>query len=144
MTTASSSVTWLRPEYEGREDELINLAEGAHLAGVSRSAVSNWASGHSNFPCLVLLTGIDKKRNKFVVREEFIDFARAERAKPRKPPADYKPRRRSIEIRADEVEHYTQQVVRLTELVPRHSVPSPLRGAGSAQRSSDSAKPASR
>lgn len=44
------AVTWLRPEYQGRENELTTLAGGARLVGVTRSAISNWAARHSNFP----------------------------------------------------------------------------------------------
>lgn len=39
--SASGLVVWLRLEFQGREDELITLAEGADLVGVTRSAVSN-------------------------------------------------------------------------------------------------------
>ncbi len=77
------SVAWLRPEYKGREDELINLAAGAALVGVSRSAVSNWAKRHSNFPKIALLTGIGDRRTKYVPRSEFLDFARVQLNKKR-------------------------------------------------------------
>ncbi|KUL23190.1 hypothetical protein ADL12_39615 [Streptomyces regalis] len=113
-------MTWLRPEYKGREEELITLADGARLVGVSRSAVSNWAARHANFPRLVLLTGPLTKRVKYVVREELVDFARAQRNKPRKTASTHQPRRPAVELRAGEVQHYTQQVARLTELVDRH------------------------
>ncbi|MGX1668659.1 hypothetical protein [Streptomyces sp. NPDC055400] len=113
------AVTWLRPEYEGREDELITLADGARLVGVTRSTVSNWAARHTGFPRLVLLTGPLNKRSKYVVREELVDFARHQRNKPRKPLSEHKPRRPTAELRAGEVEHYTQQVARLTELIDR-------------------------
>ncbi|MEN8649168.1 hypothetical protein ABCR94_00575 [Streptomyces sp. 21So2-11] len=114
------AVTWLRPEYEGHEDALVTLADGARLVGVSRSAVSNWAKRHTDFPRLVLLTGPLSKRIKYVVREELVDFARTQRNKTRKPPGGYKPRRPTVELRADAVTHYTQQVARLAELVTRH------------------------
>ncbi|MFD3667227.1 hypothetical protein [Streptomyces sp. NPDC058672] len=114
------AVTWLRPEFQGREDELITLADGARLVGVTRSTVSNWAARHGNFPHLVLLTGPLNKRTKYVVREELVDFARHQRNKARKPLSEHKPRRPTVELRAGEVEHYTQQVARLTELIDRH------------------------
>ncbi|UQA93661.1 hypothetical protein [Streptomyces halobius] len=114
------AVTWLRPEYIGREDELITLADGARLVGVSRSAVSNWAKRHANFPRLALLTGPLSKRVKYVVREELLTFARIQLNKTRKDPGSHKPRRPAVELRAGEVQHFTQQVNRLTELVDRH------------------------
>lgn len=43
---------WLRPEFQGRDDELANLANGADLVGVGRAAVSNRAKGHHDFPKL--------------------------------------------------------------------------------------------
>ncbi|MEV0373548.1 hypothetical protein AB0I10_27670 [Streptomyces sp. NPDC050636] len=116
-----SSVTWLRPEFVDREDELINLAAGADLVGVSRSAVSNWAARHANFPKIALLTGIGKRRNKYVPREEFLTFARTQLAKQRKAPTQTAPRRPSAEIHAERVEHYQRQVERLTEREAKHA-----------------------
>ncbi|MGB8946935.1 MAG: hypothetical protein WCD21_42875 [Streptomyces sp.] len=114
------AVTWLRPEYEGRDVELITLADGARLVGVSRTTVSNWAARHANFPRLVLLTGPLHKRTKYIAREELVDFARRQRNKPRTTTTARQPRRPAVELRAGEVEHYAQQVVRLTELADRH------------------------
>lgn len=114
------AVTWLRPEFQGREDELITLADGARLVGVSRTTVSNWAARHANFPRLVLLTGPLNKRTKYLVREELVGFARHQRNKPRSTTTARQPRRAAVELRAGEVEHYTLQVARLTELVDRH------------------------
>ncbi|MFE4869590.1 hypothetical protein [Streptomyces sp. NPDC056682] len=113
-------ITWLRPEFKGREDELITLSAAANLAGVSRSAVSNWAKRHKSFPPLALLTGPPSKQVKWVVREEFLNFARVQLGKPRggiRPPTAQRP---TITLRANEVTHYTQQVKRLTELITRH------------------------
>ncbi len=60
-----SAITWHRPEYKGRDDELIGLAEVAALAGVSRAAVSNWRRRH-DFPQPAMSAG----RTVWVVRAE--------------------------------------------------------------------------
>ncbi|MEW1926391.1 hypothetical protein [Streptomyces sp. NPDC088360] len=52
---AGDGVVWLRPEYQGRQSELVTLADGARLVGVTKSAISNWRNRHANFPALVLL-----------------------------------------------------------------------------------------
>jgi predicted DNA-binding transcriptional regulator AlpA len=60
-----SAITWHRPEYKGREDELVGLAQIAALAGVSRAAVSNWRRRH-DFPQPAMTAG----RTVWVVRTE--------------------------------------------------------------------------
>ncbi|CAK7284921.1 hypothetical protein [Streptomyces misionensis] len=115
------AVTWLRPEYKGREDELINLAAGAALVGVSRSAVSNWAKRHANFPKIALLTGIGDRRVKYVPRSEFLDFARAQLNKKRGPSGPPAPRRPAATLRAEEIEHSQRQIARLMELEARQA-----------------------
>ncbi|WP_330340194.1 hypothetical protein OG968_24355 [Streptomyces althioticus] len=115
----SQAVTWLRPEYKGREDELINLAAGAALVGVSRSAVSNWAKRHSNFPKIALLTGIGDRRVKYVPRAEFLDFARAQLSKKPAPNRPAAPRRSAATLRAEEIAYSERQIARLEELEAR-------------------------
>ncbi|WP_275560789.1 hypothetical protein [Streptomyces sp. 5-6(2022)] len=115
----SKAVTWLRPEYKGREDELINLAAGAALVGVSRSAVSNWAKRHSNFPKIALLTGIGDRRVKYVPRAEFLDFARVQLSKKRGPNRPAAPRRSATKLRAEEIAYSERQIARLEELEAR-------------------------
>lgn len=60
-----SDITWCRPEYQGKEDQLVNLAGVATLAGVTRAAVSNWRRRH-DFPAPVMTAG----RTVWVVRTE--------------------------------------------------------------------------
>jgi transcriptional regulator with XRE-family HTH domain len=115
------AVTWLRPEYKGREDELVNLAAGAALVGVSRSAVSNWAKRHSNFPKIALLAGIGDRRVKYVPRSEFLEFARAQLSKKRTSGRRSAPRRPTVLLRADEIAHSERQIARLTELESRQA-----------------------
>ncbi|MBY8884825.1 hypothetical protein K7472_08190 [Streptomyces sp. PTM05] len=115
------SISWLRPEYKGREDELINLAAGADLVGVTRSAVSNWTKRHAHFPKVALLTGIGDRRNKYVPRDEFLAFAHAQLTKKRTSTGRSTPRRPTTAIRAAEVAHSERQIVRLTELETRQA-----------------------
>ncbi|MFI6700303.1 hypothetical protein ACIBJC_15220 [Streptomyces sp. NPDC050509] len=111
----TASVVWLRPEYQNRQDELVTLADGADLVGVTRSAVSNWAKRHGNFPKIVLLAGPPRKRTKWVVRGEFLDFARVQRNKPPGPQGGTRrPHRPSTQIAADQAAHYERVVRTLT------------------------------
>ncbi|GAA1920056.1 hypothetical protein [Streptantibioticus ferralitis] len=116
------SVTWLRPEYKGREEELVSLAAGASLVGISRSAVSNWAKRHANFPKIALLTGLGDRRMKYVPRSEFLAFARTQlNKKPGGPSGPAAPRRSAATIRAAEIAHAQRQIARLTELEARQA-----------------------
>lgn len=76
---------WLRPEFQGRRDELIMLSEGARMVGVTRAAVSNWAARHRGFPRIALLSGTPAHRLKYVPRQEFLAFAQRQLAKTRGP-----------------------------------------------------------
>jgi predicted DNA-binding transcriptional regulator AlpA len=60
-----SDITWHRPEYQGKDDQLVSLASVATLAGVTRAAVSNWRRRH-DFPKPVMTAG----RTVWVVRAE--------------------------------------------------------------------------
>lgn len=51
-----SDITWHRPEYQGKEDQLISLSGIAAIAGVTRAAVSNWRRRH-DFPAPVMTAG---------------------------------------------------------------------------------------
>ncbi|MBT2366208.1 hypothetical protein J7E88_13030 [Streptomyces sp. ISL-10] len=115
------SITWLRPEFKGREDELVNLAAGADLVGVTRSAVSNWAKRHANFPRIALLTGIGDRRMKYVPRDEFIAFALTQLNKKRTPARKPASRRPTTRLRADEIAHSERQIARLIELEARQA-----------------------
>ncbi|MGW4042967.1 hypothetical protein [Streptomyces sp. NPDC004721] len=117
----TEAVVWLRPEYQGREDELIHLAAAADLVGVTRSALSNWASRHSNFPKIVRLVGPRERRTKWVAREEFLTFARAQLNKPRGPNKPSAPARPRAEILADRITHHEAQIKRLAELETKHA-----------------------
>lgn len=48
-------IIWHRPEYYGRQDELINATDIARLAGASRSTVDNWRTKYRDtFPPVVM------------------------------------------------------------------------------------------
>ncbi|MER7814531.1 hypothetical protein [Streptomyces sp. NPDC096153] len=110
MTTP---MTWLRPEFQGREDELIHLAAAADLAGVTRSAVSNWQRRHETFPGLALLTGSPDRPTKWVPRAEFEEFARAQREKPRGRTGPRGKIRTRAVIVQERVDRCARQVARL-------------------------------
>jgi len=118
----TATVTWLRPEFKGRENELVALAEGARLVGVTRAAVSNWAARHKTFPALVLLVGPAERPTKFVVREEFLGFAECQLKQGRgaQPGAQPSPRRPRAVILAERVQHLDRQERRLAELEAKH------------------------
>ncbi|MFB6955468.1 hypothetical protein ACFCYB_00170 [Streptomyces sp. NPDC056309] len=115
------SVVWLRPEYQGREEELIHLAAAADLVGVTRSALSNWANRHGNFPKIVRLMGPRERRTKWVVRDELVAFARAQLNKPRAPGKRTAPARPRAEILAARIAHHEAQIERLAELEVKHA-----------------------
>ncbi|MCX5199699.1 hypothetical protein OOK31_38480 [Streptomyces sp. NBC_00249] len=115
-------VVWLRPEYQGREDELVTLADGADEVGVGRAAVSNWVKRHSNFPKIVLLTGSPRKRTKYVVRQELISFARIQRNKPAGPRGgDNRPHRPRTQIAAEKKQHFEEVLRTLTQREERQA-----------------------
>lgn len=114
-------VDWLRPEFKGRENELIHLSKGAALVGVTRAAVSNWARRHAGFPAIVLVTGTDDKPTKWVAREEFLTFAHAQLDKPRTGARRPRARRPAAEIHAARAAHCQAQVTRLTNLEKRQA-----------------------
>ncbi|MDJ0386114.1 hypothetical protein [Streptomyces sp. G-G2] len=111
-TKTTPLTTWHRAEFQGREGELIHLAAGADLVGVTRSAVSNWATRHPNFPKLVLETGPTSRRIKYVSKAEFIAFAELRRTTvtPRRKPSPHRP---GAVIDAEHLEYCERQVARL-------------------------------
>ncbi|MBB6172200.1 hypothetical protein HNR23_002260 [Nocardiopsis mwathae] len=116
----SPHVTWYRPEYQGREDELTYLAQAARDAGVTRAALSNWISRHPNFPKIVMEVDNGAMRpTKWVVRAEFEEFARRQKEKPRGGPRGddrpRAPRRPSTAVAKDRVAQYTRRIATLTE-----------------------------
>lgn len=113
---AADGVVWLRPEYQGRQNELVTLADGARLVGVSKSAISNWQNRHASFPALVLLTGSLHKRTKWVVATELVGFARDQQKRRNGPKTGHKsPQRPGAQIAAEQTAHYEEVLRTLTE-----------------------------
>lgn len=140
---STEALVWLRPEYQGREDELIHLSAGADLVGVTRSCVSQWAARHSNFPKIVMLAGPAKKRSKWVVREEFLDFARAQLAKkPGGRRQGRSPVRPRAVILAERITQLEAQVQRHTALEAQHAAA--LNRSRAARRKAEAALKAAR
>lgn len=111
----ADGVVWLRPEYQGRQGELVTLAAGARLVGVSAAAVSNWQNRYpEDFPALALLTGPPHKRTKWVVAVELVAFARDQRTRERDR-APRSPHRPRAEIAAEQTAHYEEVLRTLTE-----------------------------
>lgn len=118
MPDSSPTAKWHRPEFQGREGELIHLAAAGKLAGVTRAAVTNWARRHADFPELVVETGSAERPTKFIVRAEFDAFLVALKERQRKrgtgsPRGKQRPR---ATIAADEIVRLTK---RITELAAR-------------------------
>jgi ElaB/YqjD/DUF883 family membrane-anchored ribosome-binding protein len=106
---------WLRPEFQGREDELIHLAGAAKQAGVTRAAVTNWGRRHADFPKIVVETGSAERPTKFIVRSEFDEFlvalkARKGTRRTGTPRAKQRPR---ATIAAADIARLTQRITEL-------------------------------
>ncbi|MDT0307230.1 hypothetical protein RM780_09670 [Streptomyces sp. DSM 44917] len=74
---------WLRPEYRGREGELITLGQAADAAGLTRSSISNWISRYADFPRVAMQ--VERGRGmptKYIPRVEFLAFAARRLASP--------------------------------------------------------------
>ncbi|MFK0279796.1 hypothetical protein ACIQVL_04880 [Streptomyces sp. NPDC090499] len=121
MTTPAEPVVWLRPEFQGREDELVHLSAAADLVGVTRSTVSNWAQRHANFPKTALLMGIGAGRAKYIPRNEFLAFAQVQLNKKPGTARKTGPHRPTAVIRSEEIAHHERQIARLTDLETRQA-----------------------
>ncbi|MFV2198432.1 hypothetical protein [Nocardiopsis sp. LOL_012] len=110
-------IEWPRPEYTGRDTELIHLAEAARIAGVTRAAISNWATRHPTFPAVAkVITGPGTPR-KFIPRTEFTAFLEEHADRTRTPGpkegSSKAPHRPAATIAADRVDHYTRRITAL-------------------------------
>ncbi|MEU2339942.1 hypothetical protein ABZ608_41525 [Streptomyces sp. NPDC013172] len=87
-------IMWHRPEYQGKEDQLISLAGIATIAGVTRAAVSNWRQRH-DFPAPVMTAG----RTVWVVRTEAETWLSNRPARPAPDPQAARARLKAREAR---------------------------------------------
>ncbi|MET9467813.1 hypothetical protein ABZY44_24020 [Streptomyces sp. NPDC006544] len=98
-----SLVTWHRPDFKGREDELINQNAIAELARVTRGGVSNWTVREATFPLVVAVQGTHNRAPRLYVQAEveawLADRASRPRA-PRRPRTPSRPRRELLAERA--------------------------------------------
>lgn len=46
----TKETVWLRPEFQGRDHELISFSEFVALAGVERPTVRQWMTNYDHFP----------------------------------------------------------------------------------------------
>lgn len=72
------AVQWMRPEYADRQDELITLTAAAREAGVTKQAVSMWATRYADFPAVAATAG---RLGKWLVAAEFRTWLAAHRAR---------------------------------------------------------------
>ncbi|MFE3654101.1 hypothetical protein ACFXO2_41095 [Streptomyces sp. NPDC059152] len=98
-----SLLTWHRPEFEGREGELINQNAIAELAGVTRAAVSNWTVRDKTFPAVAAVQGTQPQAPRLYVLTEVAAWlaARASRPRTQRAPAPRRPRREILAERAE-------------------------------------------
>ncbi|MEY9839420.1 hypothetical protein [Streptacidiphilus sp. EB103A] len=109
----NAAVRWRRPQFRGREGELVHLAQAARLVGVSRAAVSQWAKRHDAFPELALEAGSPARPTKFVVREEFLAFARVQLAPDSRRTGPRSPNRPAAVVAAEQLATLQRRIERL-------------------------------
>lgn len=132
--TPTAHTEYPRPEYVGRDDELINHAEAARRAGVTTGALANWKRRHDDFPKVAkLLHSGPGHAQKFIPAEEFDAFlARQQEGRPRRATGR---RRHPAEVASEELRH---RVARVEALEARETALVAL--CAEAGRASDTAK----
>lgn len=105
-----SLVMWHRPEFEGREDELVNQNSIAELAGVTRAAVSNWTSRDPTFPAVVAVQGNYVRAPRLYVLPEVTAWLSKRSARPRSKPLHRTPTRPRHEILAERAERVERRI----------------------------------
>ncbi|MFB7858804.1 hypothetical protein [Rhodococcus qingshengii] len=104
-------VVWLRPEYMGREDELINFANAAKELKVSRAAISNWFNRRDDFPKVALMTGSPDQRTKYLVREEILAYPHKRERKIPKRASTNRPRHEIIAAKIEKLERTKEKLL---------------------------------
>ncbi|MET9119884.1 hypothetical protein [Streptomyces sp. NPDC004528] len=79
-------VEWLRPEFEGREKELISLSALARQENVSPSTVTSWQNRHAGFPAIVMIHR-GHVTTKYISVAEFAAYKRAKAEAAKQPRA---------------------------------------------------------
>ncbi|MYU24776.1 hypothetical protein [Streptomyces sp. SID8352] len=105
-----SLVTWHRPEFEGREDELVNQNAIAELTGVTRAAVSNWTSRDPTFPAVVAIQGNHARAPRLYVLTEVRAWLSERSSRPRSKPSCRTPARPRYEILTERAERAKRRI----------------------------------
>ncbi|MEU3260977.1 hypothetical protein ABZ694_24845 [Streptomyces albidoflavus] len=105
-----SLVTWHRPAFEGREDELVNQNAIAELTGVTRAAVSNWTSRDPTFPAVVAIQGNYARAPRLYVLAEVQAWLAERSSRPRSKPSRRTPARPRYEILAERAERAKRRI----------------------------------
>ncbi|WP_063729030.1 hypothetical protein [Streptomyces sp. RTd22] len=107
-------LVWHRPEYRGRESELITLSGCAEIAGVTQTTISSWRTRYpGRFPAIVAES---KRMLRLVVRTEFIEFLAQHQQRDLKR-ASHRPR---AEILEAEIERLSVRLTTLRKREQRH------------------------
>ncbi|MEE2040216.1 hypothetical protein Q8791_23655 [Nocardiopsis sp. CT-R113] len=107
--TPAAHIEYPRPEFVGRDDELLSFTEAARRAGITSGALANWRRRHDDFPEVAKLVHFGPKRaQKFIPVDEFAAFvARQREGRPRR----YTGRRRdSAEVASEQLRYYTARL----------------------------------
>lgn len=106
-----SLVTWHRPEFEGREGELINQNAIAELARVTRAAVSNWIHRDPTFPAVVAIQGSHARAPRLYVCTEVKAWLSERSSRPRSKPPPRTPARPRHEILTERADRAKRRIV---------------------------------
>lgn len=68
------ATTWLRPEFQGRDHELISFSEFVVLAGLERPTVRQWMRKNDDFPKPVKEMPFGNGTARYFVPAELIDW----------------------------------------------------------------------
>jgi hypothetical protein len=66
--------TWLRPEFEGRDHELLSFSEFVALAGKERNTVRQWMLTYDHFPKPVKEVPFGNGPARYYVPGEVVDW----------------------------------------------------------------------
>ncbi|QVJ00361.1 hypothetical protein KGD82_16505 [Nocardiopsis eucommiae] len=107
--TPAARTEYPRPEFVGRDDELINFAEAARRAQITTGALSNWRRRHTDFPKVAKLDHSGPGRaQKFIPADEFDAYLARHQEGNR-------PRRHPAEVASQNLRYYTKRVQELED-----------------------------
>ncbi|MFK0015693.1 helix-turn-helix transcriptional regulator [Streptomyces sp. NPDC091027] len=103
---------WLRPEFQGKESDLVSLREVAQEVGISPNTVYSWQRRHANFPKIVKLVR-GQATTKYISRREFAAYKEARRDAPAQPRRSNAPRRPAEVIAQEKLHRLKNQDMKL-------------------------------